>query len=319
MKILSFTIQKGMALRVSSIYIIVSVLYIFCTFKGWGFVLLSGLLIYWLIRQSQLKSIINEERFQLFANLSFEGIVLHKNGIVIDANNAFTNYFGYKLKDVIDKNLEDFFIKEEFKPIFNSYLTSQNTELYNVQAIIKNGDYIWVQIINEPYKHNGEKVSVCAIRDITRQIEAEEKLKNNEAFFIARYNLEHGVPSLGTVFNNMKHISYDEMNKALWIWMTQYVDKSEDLWIAIDGKALGSTSTDVQGSEQNYKSMVSMFVQSKGVVLNAVSIQLKKSNEGDAARDLINALEAKGMTFTMDALHCQKKLLRPSWSQEMTM
>jgi len=144
-------------------------------------------------------------------------------------------------------------------------------------------------------------------------------MKNNEAFFIARYNLEHGVPSLGTVFNNMKHISYDEMNKALWIWMTQYVDKSEDLWIAIDGKALGSTSTDVQGSEQNYKSMVSMFVQSKGVVLNAVSIQLKKSNEGDAARDLINALEAKGMTFTMDALHCQKKLLRPSWSQEMTM
>lgn len=54
--------------------------------------------------------------------------------------------------------------------------------------------------------------------------------------------------------------------------MAQYVRKSEVLWIAIDGKALGSTLTDMQGSDENYKSMESMFVQSKVVVLDAVSI-----------------------------------------------
>jgi len=142
--------------------------------------------------------------------------------------------------------------------------------------------------------------------------------KNNEAYFIDRYNLSHGVPSQGTIFNNLKTISQDGMNTALSKWMKQYVSSKDDLWVAIDGKALASTVVDQHGSQQNYKSMVSLFSQKMGVVLGAVSIENKKAHEGQAARDLINLLELKGLTFTMDALHCKKKQLKPSWSQEMT-
>ena len=65
--------------------------------------------------------------------------------------------------------------------------------------------------------------------------------------------------------------------------------------------------------------MVSLFCNNKGITIATQSIENKKDNEGQAARELIKMCELKGITFTMDALHCQKKLRKPSWSQEMTM
>lgn len=144
-------------------------------------------------------------------------------------------------------------------------------------------------------------------------------MKNNENYFIDRYDLQHGVPSQTTVFNIFKELPFEDFSLAIRTWMIQFVEQGNDLWVAIDGKAIGSTVTDKFGSQQNFKSMVSLFIREMGVVLDTISIETKKGNEGQAARDLINLLEAKGITFTLDALHCQKKPSAASWSLEMTM
>lgn len=102
------------------------------------------------------------------------------------------------------------------------------------------------------------------------------------------------------------------MNTALRLWMKQYVSAKDDLWVAVDGKAITSTVVDQHGSQQNYISMVSLFSEKMGVVLGAVSIENKKAHEGQAARELIELLELKGLTFTLDALHCKKKQSKPS-------
>lgn len=142
-------------------------------------------------------------------------------------------------------------------------------------------------------------------------------IKNNSSFFIARYNLLHGTPVYTTLCNFTKGLDYDSLNTALLAWGSQYIN--EDDWVSIDGKAIGSTVTNAHSSKQNYKSIVSMFCNRQGIVLNALSIENKKENEGEAARRLIEQCELKGITFTMDALHCQKKQRKPSWSQEMIM
>jgi hypothetical protein len=150
-----------------------------------------------------------------------------------------------------------------------------------------------------------------AIRSISRFITI------NESFFIERYGLEHGTPVYATLRNFLKELDYTETSECLSKWSLQFIE--QDDWIAIDGKAIGSTVTNSNDSDQNYKSMVSMFCSLKGIVLNTISIENKKEHEGQAARELINKFELKGITFTMDALHCQKKLHKPSWSQEMSM
>lgn len=144
-------------------------------------------------------------------------------------------------------------------------------------------------------------------------------IKNNEDFFIERYNLIHGVPSKTTVFNIFRDLPFEDLSFALRNWMRQYMKDGSDLWIAIDGKAIGSTLVNKYESKQNFKSMVSMYSKEMGIVLDTISIESKKDNEGQAARDLIGVLESKGMTFTLDALHCQKKQSNLSWSQEMIM
>ncbi len=141
-------------------------------------------------------------------------------------------------------------------------------------------------------------------------------IETNEAFFVDRYKLQHGTPSYTTLRNFTKQLDYKKMCTSIFQWGSQYLEKED--WIAIDGKAIGSTVTNSHDSKHNYKSMVSMFCNKKGIVVNTLSIVTKKENEGQAARELIEQCELKGVTFTMDALHCQKKQPKLSWSREMS-
>lgn len=199
MKRLLFPTDLTTALKVSVIYIIFSsIYYLFSVyiatsifsdsqiiitirvFQGWAFVVLSGLLIYLLIRRFQRISVDSEERFLLLADLTIEGIILHKHGVVLDVNDAFTELFGYKRTDIIGKNLIDIFICEEYKQVCNENTKFQITEPYEVMAKKKNGDEIWIQIIGKPFRFFGKNARVAAIRDITERKFALDALKENE-------------------------------------------------------------------------------------------------------------------------------------------
>lgn len=91
-----------------------------------------------------------------------------------------------------------------------------------------------------------------------------------------------------------------------------------DQWLSIDGKAIKSTVSDQHSSKQNYLSLVSVFNNCMGIVISAGTLENKKNNEGNTVRELIEQMELKGVSFTLDALHCQKQS-KPSWSVEMTM
>lgn len=140
-------------------------------------------------------------------------------------------------------------------------------------------------------------------------------IQHNSTFFEHRYNLHHGVPKGSSVQNFVSSLDYNQLNQALYEWTKQYL--SSDAWLSIDGKAIGSTVTDKFGKLQNFKSMVTIFCTDKQIVVNTKSIESKKANEEACARDLIKQLEIRGVTFTMDALHCKKKQPKRSWSQEM--
>ena len=88
--------------------------------------------------------------------------------------------------------------------------------------------------------------------------------------------------------------------------------------MSIDGKVLGSTVQNPNSKDQNFQSIVSLLCSKLAVVINTAPFENKKDNEISCARKLIMSLEGQGITFTLDALHCQKKLLKQSWSVEMT-
>lgn len=146
-------------------------------------------------------------------------------------------------------------------------------------------------------------------------------MEHNEDFFIVRYNLHRGIPSQTMVHNFMKGLDFDELNMVLSSWMGEVMESQgkADQWLSIDGKSIKSTVSDHNSSKQNYLSLVSVFNNNMGLVISASKLENKKSNEGISVRELIEQLELKGVSFTLDALHCQKKLSKPSWSVEMSM
>ncbi len=144
-------------------------------------------------------------------------------------------------------------------------------------------------------------------------------MKQNEEFFKSRYQLKYGVPSQTTIFNILRVVDFSELNNFLLKWMEPHIEKDDERWLSIDGKVLCSTVSDVNNYKQNFQSIVSAFCSSKDIVVLCKDYENNKSNEIKAAQDLIDQLEIKGITMTLDALHCQKKQLKKLWWEEMTM
>jgi len=68
------------------------------------------------------------------------------------------------------------------------------------------------------------------------------------------------------------------------------------------------TVLEPQTAYQNFVGMVSLYSSRLGVVLAAEQFESKKTSELKVVQTLLEALHIEGVVFTLDALHCQKKL-----------
>jgi hypothetical protein len=148
------------------------------------------------------------------------------------------------------------------------------------------------------------------LNEMTRFIE------HNAEYFKKIFNLRV-VPGYTILRTFCAEVSFDAINQAFCNWASQHVEAKE--WFSIDGKGLNSTVSDPSTANQNFKSIVSMFGHKSGIVLRSNSYENKTSSEIYCVQELIRQLDQKGLVLTLDALHCQKKLLKLSWLEEMTM
>lgn len=141
-------------------------------------------------------------------------------------------------------------------------------------------------------------------------------IKNNADFFKATFNLQT-VPAYTILRTFCAEVNFNSVNEAFYKWASQYIRTDE--WLSIDGKAMGSTASEVFSDKQNFKSMVSIFSHHTGIVLRSKGFENKTTSEIHCVQEIIAQLEQKGMVLTLDAMHCQKKLSKPSWIVEMSM
>jgi hypothetical protein len=80
------------------------------------------------------------------------------------------------------------------------------------------------------------------------------------------------------------------------------------LGCGIDGKSIKGTVQNYENEYQNFVSIVSIFAINRGQVLSLDKLENKKSSEIATVQNLVAALDIEGMVFSLDALHCQKKL-----------
>jgi hypothetical protein len=117
------------------------------------------------------------------------------------------------------------------------------------------------------------------------------------------------VPSASVVRRVLLGLDYQEVEKQLNAWLKENVIMPKGEGVSGDGKALKNTVSNYAKAEQNFVNVVSLFSHQKGLVLGVKVMENKKKSEMVTIQELLESLDLKGLVFTFDALHCQKKTL----------
>ena len=130
--------------------------------------------------------------------------------------------------------------------------------------------------------------------------------KAKESWFRSFLELPHGIPSHDTFGRVFSLISIDDFQACFLAWMRSLIGDIEG-HIAIDGKTLRRSHNRRAGRAAIH--MVSAFVRENGMVLGQVKTD-EKSNEITAIPELLQSLNVKGCTVTIDAMGCQKAIAK---------
>ena len=133
-------------------------------------------------KESQAKLQENEQRFRSLSRATFEGIIIHKKGEIVDANAAATQMFKYDLSEMIGMNgLE--LIESKYRDLVGKNLTSGYEKPYEVFGVRKDGSTFPIEIEAKVFFYRGNQYRVNAIRDITERKLAEAALRESEERF----------------------------------------------------------------------------------------------------------------------------------------
>jgi PAS domain S-box-containing protein len=121
----------------------------------------------------------SESRFRTLADASFEGLVIHEDGVLLDVNARITDILGYTPAELIGKSFWEFIDAKYLEAVRKAVRTS-TTSLYEVELIHKDGRRVPMEVVGRPLEWKGKVVRVAALRDITERKKAEAALRESE-------------------------------------------------------------------------------------------------------------------------------------------
>lgn len=120
------------------------------------------------------------------------------------------------------------------------------------------------------------------------------------------------LPSDSTFRLVLQQLDYAQLLEVFNQWARQQIEIEPGTALSIDGKAITGTLVEHKATQQNFMSLVSLYCQQQGVVLQAQAFENRHQSELEVVQHLLKVLHLEGNIVTLDALHAQKKPLRLS-------
>ena len=122
----------------------------------------------------------SEERFRKFADeATYEGIIVHHGGRILDVNLKFAEMFGYDRSELIGMDpLQP--VAPDFREMVRSYMQLAYERSYEVAGIRKDGTIFPMEVHAKSMPLHGQMVRVAAVRDLSERKLAEEALRRSE-------------------------------------------------------------------------------------------------------------------------------------------
>ena len=127
-----------------------------------------------------------EERYRHLAEAVFEGVVLTDEGTILDLNQQFASMVGYPREALLGTDVLRLVAPEEREKAAE-YIASGYEETYESVCVRQDGSTFPVEVRGRMMDHRGRSVRVTAVRDISRQKQTEDALRE------ARDRLEENV------------------------------------------------------------------------------------------------------------------------------
>ena len=115
----------------------------------------------------------SEERFRSLTEASFEGLMIHAGGVILDANQAFADLFGYPLSQLIGRNGPAFMLTPESQQAVREHMHTGTPGAYEVTGIKKDGATFPAETQGRDIQYKSRRARVVAMRDITERKQAE--------------------------------------------------------------------------------------------------------------------------------------------------
>ena len=135
----------------------------------------------------------SEARFKILFEESPDAIFVEDtNGIILDVNNATTKLYKKTKEQIIGKNIKDLSPNIEKDNIITdlNYWINRKEKTFRSYAHLDNGDKIPIDIKFSVIDFDGERAGLFIVRDISKQIEIEEKLKAEKIKFVRADSLK---------------------------------------------------------------------------------------------------------------------------------
>jgi len=122
----------------------------------------------------------SEERFRQLANSTFEGILIHDKGVILDVNQALTRLTGYDYEEAIGKSVF-IFIAPESREVVLQRMQNPSVAPIEISLIKKDGTPCLMEVAARDITYEGKAAKVIALRDITERKRAEKELIRRQA------------------------------------------------------------------------------------------------------------------------------------------
>ena len=144
---------------------------------------------------------------------------------------------------------------------------------------------------------------LCGLTDFTN---IADFMKIKEDYFTELLGLENGTPSHDCLSDVFARIDSKKFMEIFVEWTKEIVKVKTGLNISIDGKAIKSAINKINGGNIPY--IVSAFIGEFGISIGQVKVD-DKSNEITAIPELLDLIDIKGATITIDAIGTQEEII----------
>ncbi len=135
-------------------------------------------------QQLQTQNALLEEqntRFQRLSEATFEGIVIHDQGRILEVNQTLAEMLSYERAELIDRDVLEF-VPPAFHEIVRQHIRAGDERSYEAEVTRKDGSNLPVEAQAKMMPYQGRNVRVAALRDLSwkRAIEEEKELLEKE-------------------------------------------------------------------------------------------------------------------------------------------